>query len=731
MFIFVLIAAFVLIIAYFDNRIRYLESEIKLLKGETPAVPARQTQAASLAPPAAEVPQEPIRPPSIPSFVPPVAEKKTKTTQPHEEFEFKFGSRIFTAIGAVAIMFGVGFFLRYAFANDLITETARVVIGLVSGVVLLGLGKFTRRRYAIYGEIVTGLGLGVLYLSLYSAFNFYDLMSQTVAFAGMIVVTTVGVWLSVRYDSLSLASFAAIGGFLTPVLLSTGTNNPHALFGYLILLNLGILAVTSWKRWRGLTFGSFIGTAILYLTWYFNYESATSTVVTEGYATLFFVIFLAIPLIQYVILGSPKDQDDIALLTLNPIFYFAISYMTLMPRWDDWMGLFTVGLALLYLSLAYILSRREQHPQTFSQIFMGVGFVLLILAVPIQFNKGWVTIGWAAEGLALTYLGYRLSSVKLRILALAVFAFSFLRLILIDIDLPTNAIPWLNVRAFAFLVTAPLFVLAGVIHWLRRGDRTAGEPDGFSIMLVGTYFLIVIGLSIEIYDFYDNYWLPILWSIGGLLAGFVSFALRNVTLRTFAYLTLLLVLIRLFTEEVNVVLASYTPLFNARVFSFLVAAISMGILASLVHRTSNEINEEERRTMPAILAVAANALLFWLLTKEIIDYFDQRALMPDRATSAARLRYANLKNMGLSVGWTLYAIVLLIAGIIRKSPTARLLSLALLAVVILKVFLYDTMSLSDFYRFVSFITLGVILLLAGYLYYRYQDRIVSFLKANQ
>src|SRR3989338_1552490 len=105
------------------------------------------------------------------------------------DLEFKFGSTIFTGIGAIAVTFGLGFFLRYAFENNLITETMRVALGLMAGAALLIFGEITRKRFPSYGQIVTGGGLGILYLSIFFSFDFYNLVSQPIAFLWMIMVT--------------------------------------------------------------------------------------------------------------------------------------------------------------------------------------------------------------------------------------------------------------------------------------------------------------------------------------------------------------------------------------------------------------------------------------------------------------------------------------------------------------------------------------------------------------
>ena len=60
--------------------------------------------------------------------------------------EFKFGSKILTGIGVVAVVLGAGFFLKFAFENNLITETMRIVLGILLGVILLGVGELTRKN---------------------------------------------------------------------------------------------------------------------------------------------------------------------------------------------------------------------------------------------------------------------------------------------------------------------------------------------------------------------------------------------------------------------------------------------------------------------------------------------------------------------------------------------------------------------------------------------------------
>ena len=109
-------------------------------------------------------------------------------------------------------------------------------------------------------------------------------------------------------------------------------------------------------------------------------------------------------------------------------------------------------------------------------------------------------------------------------------------------------------------------------------------------------------------------------------------------------------------------------------------------------------------------------MLLWAISMEIVDYWKDSE---------------NLKRAMLSVAWTVYAIFLLMGGIISKSSLARFFAIMLFGIVVFKVFLYDTVNLDDLYRFISFISLGIILLVSGFLYYRYKDRIRHFIKGEQ
>src|ERR1700693_4546913 len=172
-------------------------------------------------------------------------------------------------IGIVALLVGVSYFLKYAFENNWIGPAGRIAIGLLAGIgLIIWSEKFRSRGHAAFSYSLKAVGIGTLYLSLWGAFQVYHLIPSAAAFAAMVIVTASTLALSLSQDAELLASFALIGGFATPVLLSTGQNHEVVLFSYVCLLDAAILVAAIVKPWRRLLWGSFAGTIILYLGWY-------------------------------------------------------------------------------------------------------------------------------------------------------------------------------------------------------------------------------------------------------------------------------------------------------------------------------------------------------------------------------------------------------------------------------------------------------------------------------
>src|SRR6185312_1948052 len=131
-------------------------------------------------------------------------------------------------------------------------------------------------------------GLAILYLAIWFASqNRYNLIPQMLAFILMAGVTATGSLLAARYDALPIAVLALIGGFLTPILLSTGVDDETGLFGYIALLDAGVLALAYSKQWRSLNYLSFIATILMFVAWMEKWYGPEKLWTTIFFLTLF------------------------------------------------------------------------------------------------------------------------------------------------------------------------------------------------------------------------------------------------------------------------------------------------------------------------------------------------------------------------------------------------------------------------------------------------------------
>src|SRR5439155_81623 len=140
---------------------------------------------------------------------------------------------------------------------------------------------FVRKGYRTYGQVLSGGGIAVLYVSTYAAFNLYHLMTQPVAFILMAGVTLLAAWLAEEQRSQSLALVAVGGGFATPFLLPSGVDAEIALFGYETILIAGTMLLSRRRDWPTLNVVSYAFTVLTVGAWAARFYDASKYMPTE------------------------------------------------------------------------------------------------------------------------------------------------------------------------------------------------------------------------------------------------------------------------------------------------------------------------------------------------------------------------------------------------------------------------------------------------------------------
>ncbi|MCA9115171.1 MAG: DUF2339 domain-containing protein [Planctomycetaceae bacterium] len=407
--------------------------------------------------------------------------------------------RWLTWVGAVALMIGAGFFFRYSIEQDLISESGRVGLGILTGVLGFAAGCLLMRKdYRLLAQRVTAASAGTVYFALYFAAQQYQLLPIPLAFAGMVAVTASLLTFAGIFNGQPTAVLGLIGGFLTPLMLSRGGGNPWVLFGYLLVLDSGVLMLATWRNWGGARVVAFLGTVLIWTGWLAGSYSPGELIPIVAMMTLFYVLFAAMGVWHNLYRLRQPNRADYFLMLATPLVYFAGLYLLTWDELSHLHGLLAILLAVLYGGLAVFARLRHAAGRSIVLAFGGTGALFATLAIPLQLTGHWIALAWAAEALLLLELGLRFHERDLRKagfallivvqLILAVYVAQTLdspRQTVMDYPrLPGRAVVeagspasagWLRVfngRSFSLLASA---IVLGVLSWeYRRLDSTPG-----------------------------------------------------------------------------------------------------------------------------------------------------------------------------------------------------------------------------------------------------------------
>jgi uncharacterized membrane protein len=663
------------------------------------------------------------------------------------DLEQFIGGSLLLWVAIIAVSLGVGFFLKQAFDNDWIGPLGRVLLGGAAGCGILGAAEFLRRRgYRSYAYVLSGGGILILYLTVYAARVFYDLIGVLPAFLLMIAVTTAAVLLAARYHAYAIAVLGLIGGFMTPVLLSTGVDNQLGLFSYIALLNSGVLALAYFKRWRSLNHLAFFATVFIFAGWLLRWYDETKLWPTLFFLTLFFLMFNALGIVYNVIRQRPARWFDVSLIITNATLFFAASYPLLVRDHYSIRGAYALLWSVFYALLFYFTYQKHRADKLLTLTYVGAAVTFLTLAVAIQFDQHWVTIAWAMEGLMLTWIGLRADTDAPRYAALPVFAFAILHWFATDmVDFAYHAneafVPLLNRRAVS---AAALVATLGGAFWLyrREGERVDQDQREIisAVLILAANVLALTLLSVDANDYFnarlssvdpDNYvsymaiqnarqfTLTVLWAFYALAVLVVGVKRGLPVLRYGALAWLCVTGVKILTTDARFYNAAWhLPLFN-QTFAAFVAYIVALWYAGRLYVHANKIDERERHIVLTAITVAANLYAIIALSLEATGYFEKT--VQAIAYDSPRLRDLRLaQGLSLSLIWTLYGGAMLLYGHARKNRLLRIMALVLLTATAFKVFFLDLAVLEKFYRIVSFLVLGAILLAVSFLYQQKQ-----------
>jgi uncharacterized membrane protein len=421
------------------------------------------------------------------------------------DVESAIAGRWFNYVGILAIALAIAFFLKYAFDNNWIGPVGRVTIGMIVGALLYPFSQWVYKcGYQYYSEGIAGLGAAILYLSVWAGWHYYYIFAQSTAFPLMIVITALTAAVAVGRNSERVALLALLGGLLTPILVSTGENAEVTLFGYLIVLAGGMLAL-AWKRkWESIAAIQFAGTLLYFWSWYGEFYARSELGVTVSFATVFFVLFAALPAVRSTHEGE-LPATDIGIVLTNAFQYLIALRLMLWPdyRWE--LTFAALGLAAAHLLAQRALPRKPTKANQLARmLYAGLALTFATLAIPIRLPGKWITIALALEGALLIWSGLRVRSLALRVAGFVLYAVVGIRLVIWVFSAATPVTFLLNER-FLTLVTCAACWLAA-FFFAQQSDCALGATEShlYYFLEIAANFCFLLALSMDVWDLFGR-----------------------------------------------------------------------------------------------------------------------------------------------------------------------------------------------------------------------------------
>jgi uncharacterized membrane protein len=678
-----------------------------------------------------------------------------------DDLEKFIGENLINKIGILITIIGVAIGARYAIDHDLISPAMRIILGYGLGGALLLFAIRLRDPMPKFSAVLFSGAMAVFYIITYSAYHFYDLIPLMPAYLLMVLITVLTVAASVSYNRQVVAHIGLVGAYAVPFLVG-GEGSVNTLFLYMAVINSGVLAVSIYKYWKPLTISAFVFTWLIFGTWFgTDYNTADHFATALGYSFVFFLIIYLAALYWKLSREEQFGQADIWLILANSFVFYAYGYAALSGHetGNTWIGAFTIGNALIHLAAAIFIYRSAYADKNLLWLVAGLGITFFTIAIPVELEGNWITLLWTAEAALLFGIGRTKEILFYIKMSQPVLALAFISLI-IDWN---SAYPLYQMEreggGFTLLFNihffTSLFFVIGLAYIIRKdkqGDKLMSvfgkESDDklirqlkWVILAIAVYFTFLF----EIMAFFNSLYIDSKIAGDGGSAQFMTGnrdMLQFGTIWSYNYTMLFLSLLAaasvrwLKNKDFSLVLfvgvvictvvffenglsamgilkqhyldPALNKPFEAGMFHIGVRYTSFLILGGMLWATGYMARQEYNQNS---LLVIFDALLFisilWVLSNELMLWMD---------IADAGQPY----KLGLSILWGIYALAIIALGIRQNKKHLRIGAIILLGITLVKLFFYDIVHLDAIARTILLIILGLLLLLASYLYNKFR-----------
>jgi len=659
-----------------------------------------------------------------------VTDEQIRAVSKKNNLERFIGLNVLNVIGIFLLFVGAVAAMRYTYLK--LSDLFKGILIFILGGIMLVTGEIlNRKKPNIFSLGISAGGIAILYAALAISYFVLQILGMYPAIIICVLLTAGAFVLSSRYNSQIIAAFALIGGYLPIITIDENIKFIYGAMVYFAVLNLFAFLVSWNRKWRVTAFiGLFLNIAgAAYICLFagsgsiFDSRSADTLekTLTIIYAVFSFLIYTAIPVVSTYRAKLNFRKSDIALLAINTVFSGLIMY-GVFARYDlrDYNGLLAVAYAVFYLLLARFIEKKFTGEEIYTRaLFYLTALAFVVLIIPLQFGRVWLSLGWLAEGVILAVFGILKNEKRFKRAGFIICLLCLGAFLLFDLSASWQ---YLFVWKYTAITFGSLLILGAYMFNKKMTSGFVSTYKYFAVINAWGYVIYIIGelrhLLFSRYAYEQVFRIGYLTSAASITATFlIAYIITRVKLLSEKGMKILSVIfycvgiIWLFVvNNINspvdsVYFRMTTPNPGITVIGIIILAV-LGILSVLSALDAMKIIVTERKKGIEWLPLVVSGYFILLLSHNLIEHFN-----------------LSFSSAVISIIYALTALAWIIFGFVRRFVFIRRFGLALAIFAVIKLFLLDLTGLTRGYRILSYFALGISLIGISFVYQYFSKRL--------
>ena len=652
-----------------------------------------------------------------------VTEHEIKERVKQNNIESFIGLNIINKLGILLLIIGVIAASQYTYFK--LPDVLKCIFAFMIGGLLLVAGEIlNRKKPNVFSLGITSGGIAILYVALALSFFRFEVITKYPALGLCVLITAGAFVLSQRYNSQTISAFAMVGGYLPIFSINGSKSMIYGAMVYFIILNVLALIISINKKWSITAYigfwlnvlGSLYIAAITIEARSYGSPVLMDDIITILYITFVFAIYTLIPVVGTLKKKLGFKTSDIVLLALNTVisalFLYSLFYTV---NLSDYTGVLAVAFAAVYTALGKFVEKLMPNEKKTRALFYITGLTFIVLIIPFQFGRVWLSLGWLVEGVAILSYGIYKDVKAFKRTGTIVSLLCLVAFIIFDL---TNISSSLFVYKYLAITVGSIVIMGALIY---KNNLLGKQIKLFKYAVtINIWFFSIYIIGIKLSELLSKLLVRSSFDVDYLITAaivLVSFVLAYIiprikvlldrfmkVLSTIIYAIGLIILFVLNFNSPVIGHLNEVPLAISIIGTIELAVIAM--LSILVVRDLVLTLVTEKKLGIEWYPLIISFYFVVILTQNLITQFE-----------------LEMNNAAISIIYLITALAWITFGFLKRYVLIRRFGLGMCILAVAKLFIIDLSFLSQGYRIVSYFVFGVTLIAISFVYQYFNKRI--------